>query len=95
MRTVYENRLLLYDLRIVHTPGRTLGMADYFSRHPSQCKGSIIQSEEMFKEWFTVNVVDEFTNGLKQTVLAKKERNNQNARKFEQYGEYTSTDSGE
>ena len=70
--TRWVDRLLPYDFHIVHTPRRTLRMAENLSRNPSKCKESIIQYEEMFKEWFTVNVEDEFTNGLKQTVLTKR-----------------------
>ena len=66
------DRFLPYDFHIEQTPGRTLGIADYLSRHPSYCEGSIIQSEEIFKDWFTVKVVDKFTNELKRTVLARR-----------------------
>ena len=70
--TRWVNRLLPYDFQVVHTAGRTLGMADYLSRHPAHCSGSIIKSEEMFKDWFTINIVEEFTNRLERAVMVKK-----------------------
>ena len=47
-------------------------MADYLSRHPAQCDESTIKSEEMCKDWFTLNIVKEFTIGLEQAVFAKR-----------------------
>ena len=63
--TRWVDRLLPFELYIVHTPGRTLGMADYLSRHPSEYEGSVIKAEELFNDWFTVNVVKEITPQLK------------------------------
>ena len=59
--TGWEDRLLPFDFSIVHTPGRTLGMADYLSRHPSEYEGSVAKAEELFNDWFTVNVVKKIT----------------------------------
>ena len=36
---------------------RTLGMADYLSRHPTEVYGSTIKAETLWNEWFTVNSV--------------------------------------
>ena len=36
--TTWVDCLLPYDLENGHAPGRTLGKADYFSRHPSSCE---------------------------------------------------------
>ena len=59
------DRLLPFEFSIVHTPGRTLGMADYLSRHPSEYEGSIAKAKELFNDWCTVNVVKEITPELK------------------------------
>ena len=57
--TRWVGRLLPFDFSVIHNPGRTLGMADYLSRHPSQYQNSCIKAEEMFNNWFTINVVKE------------------------------------
>ena len=49
----------------VHTPGRTLGMAGYLSRHPSKYEGAAFQAEKLFNHWFTVNVVGDITPKIK------------------------------
>ena len=49
----------------VHTPGRTLGMAGYLSRHPSKYEGVAIQAEKLINHWFTVNVVGDITPKFK------------------------------
>ena len=59
--TRWVDRLLPFDFSIVHTPGRTLGMADYLSRHPSKYEGASILAEKLFNDWFTVSVVDDIT----------------------------------
>ena len=66
--TRWVDRLLPYDINFVHTPGRTLRI----SRHPFHCNRTSIKSVEMFEDWFTINVVDEFTKGIDQTLLAKR-----------------------
>ena len=62
--TRWVDRLLSFEFSIVHTPGRTLGMADYLSRHPSEYEGSVAKAE-LFNDWFTVNVVKEVTPEMK------------------------------
>ena len=57
---------LFFDFLVVHTPGITLGMADYLSRHPSIYKGVSSQAEENFNDWFTVNVVKDVTPKVKE-----------------------------
>ena len=75
--TRWVDRLLPFEFNVVHTPGRTLGMADYLSRHPSPYSGAVIKSEQMFNDWFTINVVNEFENELEETIMrnAKKRTN--------------------
>ena len=75
--TRWVDRLLPFEFNVVHTPGRTLGMADYLSRHPSPYSGAVIKSEQMFNDWFTINVVNELENELEETIMrnAKKRTN--------------------
>ena len=68
--TRWVDRLLPFDFVVIHTPGRTLGMADYLSRHPSQYEGSSIKSDEMFNNWFTINVVADVAPKSNEAVLA-------------------------
>ena len=68
--TRWVDRLLPFDFIVTHTPGRTLGMADYLSRHPSQYEGSSIKSDEMFNNWFTINVVADVAPKSNEAVLA-------------------------
>ena len=37
-----------------------LGFAEYLSRHPSDLEGSTIQAEQLWNEWFIVNVISQF-----------------------------------
>ena len=52
------DRLLPFDLYNVHTPGKTIGMADYLSRHTFEYKGLVAKAEESFNDWCKVNVVE-------------------------------------
>ena len=56
-RWVY--RLLPFQFKVVHAPGRTMGMADYLSRHPSDNNSNInkIKAEELWNNWFTLNAI--------------------------------------
>ena len=38
--TRWVDRLLPFEVEVTHVPGRTLGMADYLSRHPMELCGS-------------------------------------------------------
>ena len=58
--TRWVDRLLPFDFEVTHAPGRVLGFADYLSRHPSNLEGSTIQAEQLWNEWFTVNVISQF-----------------------------------
>ena len=55
--TRWVDRLLPFDFEVVHVAGRTLGMADYLSRHPTELQGSSVKAETLWNEWFTVNSV--------------------------------------
>ena len=82
--TRWVDRLLPFDVSIVHTPGRTLGMADYLSRHPSDFESSVAKAEELFNDWFTVDVVNEITPELKQLADQRKPIRAQESLKAEQ-----------
>ena len=82
--TRWVDRLLPFDFSIVHTPGRTLGMADYLSRHPSKYEGASILAEKLFNDWFTVSVVDDITpnfTGLANSREPIRSRENANLEK--------------
>ena len=70
--TRWVHRLLLFEFSIVHTPGRTLGMADYQSRHPSEYEGVVAKAEYLFIDWFTVNVLDEISPKLSRLACQRK-----------------------
>ena len=56
-------------LRIIFDASKQLlGMADFLSRHPSPYSGAVIKSEQMFNDWFTINVVNEFAKDLDQAI---------------------------
>ena len=61
----WVDRLLPFVFSIVLTPGRTLGLAVYLSRHPSEYEGASVQAEKHFNDWFTVNVVKDVTPKLR------------------------------
>ena len=49
-------------------------MADYLSRHPSPYEGNVVEADELFNNWFTINVIDGFTptlNKAKRKNVAK------------------------
>ena len=60
--TRWLDRLLPYEFEVIHGPGRTLGIADYLSRNPSQLIENSIKSNTLWDEWFTVNIVSELKN---------------------------------
>ena len=62
--TRWVDRLLPFKFEVVHVPGRTLGMADYLSRHPTELHGATIKAETLWNEWFTVNSVISLNNNL-------------------------------
>ena len=57
--TRWIDRLLPFDMKVVHQPGRTMGLADYFSRHPTELneKQFVTNAKELWESWFTVNAV--------------------------------------
>ena len=55
--TRWVDRLLPFEFEVVHVAGRTLGMADYLSRHPTELQGASLKAESLWNEWFTVNSV--------------------------------------
>ena len=59
--TLWIDRLLPFDMEVIHQPGRTLGLADYLSRHPSEYneKEWSKNAKELWENWFVVNSVEE------------------------------------
>ena len=55
--TTWVDRSFLFDLDALHVAGRTLGMAEYWSRHPSELQEAVLNAETLWIEWFTVNSV--------------------------------------
>ena len=53
-----------FDFTIVHTPGRSLGMADYLSRQPSEYEGSVAKAEDIFNDRFETKVINMVTPEL-------------------------------
>ena len=66
----FSSRLLPLDFTIVHTLGRTLGIADYLSRLPSEYEVSVGKAEDLLFDWFTNNVVKGVTPELKRITKA-------------------------
>ena len=60
-----------FDFEVVYVAGRTLGMADYLSRHPSNLEGASIKGEMLWNEWFTVNSVKRLIDGLDSSVRGR------------------------
>ena len=70
--TRWVDRLLLFDFEVVHVSGRTQGMADYLSRHPSDLKGASMEAEMIWNEWFTVNSVNSLNDVLDSSAKASR-----------------------
>ena len=66
--TRWVDRLLLFDFEVIHVAGKTLGMADYLSRHLSYLVGASIKAEMLWNEWFTVNSVNSLIDVLDSSV---------------------------
>ena len=56
--TRWVDRLFPFEFEIAHAPGRTMGIADYLSRHPSPIGGESIKATELWNTWFTVSHVN-------------------------------------
>ena len=55
--TKWVVRLIPFEFEVVHVAGRTLGMTDYLSRHPTELEGASIKAETLWNKWFTVKCV--------------------------------------
>ena len=67
--TRWIDRLLPFDMEVVHQPGRTMGLADYLSRHPSDYNENewSKSAKKLWESWFVVNSVQELDkNGSRQ-----------------------------
>ena len=58
------DRRLPFEFEIFHAPGRTRGIADYLSRHPSPKGGESLNASELWNTWFTVNHVNNLNDVL-------------------------------
>ena len=67
----WVEKLLPFDFEVVCVAGRTLGMADCLSRHPSNLEGASIKAEMLWNEWFTVNSVNRLIDGLDSSVSGR------------------------
>ena len=58
--TRWIDRLLPFEMEVIHQPGRTMGLADYLSRHPSEYNEKLWSknARELWESWFTVNTID-------------------------------------
>ena len=74
--TRWVDRLLPFDFEIAHAPGRTMGITDYLSRHPSPIEGESIKATELWNTWFTVNHVNNLNavlaNELNEPIRGRK-----------------------
>ena len=59
---------MLFDFEVIHVAGKTLGMADYLSRHLSNLVGASIKAEMLWNEWFTVKSVNSLIDVLDSSV---------------------------
>ena len=62
--TRWVDRLLPFEFEVVFVAGRTLGIANYLSGHPSELEGASINAETLWNEWFTVNSLISLNNVL-------------------------------
>ena len=49
--------LLLFEFELILAPGRVLGYADYLSGQPSEIKANVVNSENLWNDWFSVNTI--------------------------------------
>ena len=74
--TRWVDRLLPFQFEVEHAAGRTLGMADYLSRHPSEMQGATVKAETLWNEWFTVNSVISLNDVLEANATTSENRAN-------------------
>ena len=68
--TRWVGRLLKFEFSVVCTPEKTLGVADYlYSEILLHMAGILL--EQMFNDWFTINVVEELAKELNGTIRSK------------------------
>ena len=64
------DKLLPFEVEVVHVAGRILGMADYLSRHPTELEGASLKAEALWNECFTVNSVNSLKDVLEDETQA-------------------------
>ena len=82
--TRWVDRLLPFQFKVVHVPGRTMGMADYLSRHPSESNNNKnkIEAEELWHNWFTVNQIMKTDNIVSEVQKPQQKQNQPLGAKF-------------
>ena len=76
--TRWVDRLLPFQFKVVHAPGRTMGMADYLSRHPSESNNNEnkIKAEELWHNWLlTVNQIMKTDNIVSEIQRPQQKQN--------------------
>ena len=66
--TRWVDRLLPFDFEIFHAPGRSIGIADYLSRHPSPIEGESVKADKLWNNWFTVKHVNNVNSILAEEI---------------------------
>ena len=76
--TRWIDRLLLFDMEVFHQPGRTMGLADYLSRHPRDYNKNewSKSSKELWESWFVVNSVENVNENHERQLRANQRLNN-------------------
>ena len=76
--TRWIDRLLPFDMEIIHQPGRTMGLVDYLSRHPSDYNENewSKNSKELWQSWFVVNSVENVNENHERQLRANQRLNN-------------------
>ena len=71
--TRWVDRILPFEFEVVHVAGRTLGMADYLSRHPTELEGASLKADALWNECFTVNSVFSLKDALEDNPQASEQ----------------------
>ena len=75
--TRWIDRLSPFDMEVIHQPGRTMGLADYLSRHPSDYNENewSKSSKKLWESWFVVNSVENVNKNYKRQQRANQRSN--------------------
>ena len=75
--TTWIDRLIPFDMELVHQPGRTTGLADFLSRHPSDYNENEYSesAKKVWERWFVVNSVEEVNKNYQRQLCANQRLN--------------------